>query len=93
LQVFDFQRIKRHVPFAVSVELVRNEIIMQQSEAEELRKTWGDRPCEHHDLVQEYHLGTGTGDYVCTRCGCTGWGRDWPQKEKEEKESNSKKNV
>lgn len=42
---------------------------MQSREADELRKTWGDKPCVHPRLVKEYYLGTQTGDYVCVQCG------------------------
>lgn len=46
---------------------------MQMSEAAELRKAWkenGNPPCDHPGYkVKEYHLGTSTGDRVCTICG------------------------
>lgn len=42
---------------------------MQMTEALELQKEWGDKPCNHPQVVKEYHLGTQTGDRVCTRCG------------------------
>lgn len=50
----------------------------------QLRKQWGDRPCNHPVLDKEYHLGAATGDYVCTTCGESGWGRDWNKREQEE---------
>ena len=50
---------------------------MQMKEAEERRKAWGGKPCNHPSLVKEYELGTATGDYVCTQCGESGWGRNW----------------
>lgn len=55
---------------------------MKMSEAAELREMYRGMPCEHQNLEKEYHLGTATGDYVCTTCGKTGWGRDWADKEK-----------
>ena len=56
---------------------------MQMEKAAELRRKWGDKPCEHPSLSKEYFLGTGTGDYVCTQCGEAGPGKDWVEKEKE----------
>ncbi len=53
---------------------------MQDTKAAELRKNWGDEPCDHPHLEKEYHLGMDTGDYVCTTCGETGWGPDWNKK-------------
>lgn len=55
---------------------------MQLEEALELQREWGNKPCNHPTVVKEYHLGTQTGDYACTTCGMTGWGRDWNKKEK-----------
>jgi len=52
----------------------------------ELRKKWGDKKCNHPNLEKEYDLGSATGDYVCTQCGSSGPGRDWPEKEKLKKE-------
>jgi hypothetical protein len=56
---------------------------LQLEEARELRKEWGNKPCDHPRVVKEYYLGTSTGDYVCTTCGTSGWGRNWnkPQQE------------
>lgn len=42
---------------------------MQTSEANQLRKLWGNAPCDHPHLVKEYNLGSDTGDLVCTQCG------------------------
>ncbi len=42
---------------------------MQYYEAEELRKEWQGKPCNHENVEKEYHLGSHTGDYVCTVCG------------------------
>ncbi len=42
---------------------------MQMTVAEYLRKKWGDKPCGHPGFSKEYHLGSHTGDYVCTQCG------------------------
>lgn len=44
---------------------------MDMIAAMELRKEWGNKPCNHPSLEKEYHLGAGTGDYVCTQCGQT----------------------
>jgi|GEM_PF-613449 len=53
---------------------------MQTTKAEELRKKWGNKPCDHPNLEKEYFLGAATGDYVCTQCGEAGWGSDWNEK-------------
>lgn len=53
---------------------------MQLREALELRKKWGDKHCNHPHLEKEYDLGAQTGDWVCTTCGRSGWGPDWPHK-------------
>lgn len=42
---------------------------MQRKRADELRKLWGDRECDHPELSKEYDLGARTGNYDCTRCG------------------------
>ena len=61
---------------------------MQAKKANELRKEWGDKPCEHPCLTKEYELGSATGDYFCATCGKSGWGRDWARSsDKGQKES------
>lgn len=50
---------------------------MQTNEAAELRKKWGDKPCNHEQLEPEYYLGAHTGDYSCKKCGETRWGNEW----------------
>lgn len=57
---------------------------MQSSEASELRKKWGDKPCDHKHIDKEYYAGSATGDYVCTQCGRAEYGQDWVEKEKRE---------
>ncbi|MGW2010831.1 hypothetical protein [Streptomyces nigrescens] len=45
---------------------------MQMDEAEKLRRAWaakGSPPCDHPTKAKEYHLGSATGDKVCTTCG------------------------
>lgn len=47
---------------------------MDYLKAEELRKSWGDKPCSHPNFEVETHLDpehmpVKTGDYVCTVCG------------------------
>jgi hypothetical protein len=44
---------------------------MQFDRAQELRKLWGDKPCNHPEVDKEYYLGAQTGDLVCTQCGST----------------------
>lgn len=50
---------------------------MQMLAAAKLRQAWGDKPCEHPHIEQEYHLGSNTGEYVCTQCGEAKEGSDW----------------
>lgn len=50
---------------------------MNIKKAEELRKIWGDKPCNHPSFERETFPATwetewiekDTGDYVCTQCG------------------------
>lgn len=49
---------------------------MQMNEAMQVSKEWGNKPCDHPSVEKEYHLGTQTGDYVCTQCGQTRSNRD-----------------
>ena len=44
---------------------------MQRKKAEELRKSWGDKPCDHPALSREYDAGERTGNYLCTQCGAS----------------------
>lgn len=53
---------------------------IQMEEARELNEKWkkdGRPQCNHTNLAKEYSLGAATGDYVCTQCGKSGWGKDW----------------
>lgn len=50
---------------------------MQLDKAIKLEKKREDSECLHENLSKEYHNGAATGDYVCTKCGKTGHGRDW----------------
>lgn len=64
---------------------VRQVIIMQLSRAAELREDWakkGNPPCDHPSIEKEYYQGAQTGDYVCTTCGETRWGRDGFRRDK-----------
>ena len=62
---------------------------MQAKRAAQLREAWGNKICNHPHLEKEYELGAATGDYVCTTCGETGWGSDWPDKQKAFKKSSN----
>lgn len=42
---------------------------MQLEKAQSLRRTWGNKPCNHPQTEKEYYLGSDTGDKVCTTCG------------------------
>lgn len=53
--------------------------MMNMSEAAKLRIEWNGTHCDHPNLVKEYEGGMATGDYVCSTCGATGWGRNWPE--------------
>ena len=52
---------------------------MQLKEANQLRKAWGNAPCDHPNLEKEYSLGADTGDWVCTQCG-----RSFPRNQSEQ---------
>lgn len=56
---------------------------MQMDEASERRKEWGDKPCDHPQVVKEYFLGTNTGDFVCTQCGKSASSREYLEKEQQ----------
>ena len=42
---------------------------MKQKRADDLRKEWGDAPCEHPQLAKLYDLGAHTGGFACIKCG------------------------
>jgi len=45
---------------------------MEMYDAGFLRQAWikkGDPPCKHPTTERQYHLGSQTGDTVCTVCG------------------------
>lgn len=42
---------------------------MQHEEIEQIRRAWGNKPCDHPSVEKEYYLGADTGDKVCTQCG------------------------
>jgi hypothetical protein len=52
---------------------------MQIKEALNLQKQWGKKPCEHQHIEKEYHLGSATGEYNCTKCGMTKEDSTWNQ--------------
>jgi hypothetical protein len=45
-----------------------------------LRADWGDKPCDHPEIVEEVECDGGTDDYVCLTCGESRRGADWNQK-------------
>lgn len=47
----------------------KKNIIMQHEKAKSIRKSWGNKACNHPKVEKEYYLGTQTGDKVCTTCG------------------------
>lgn len=42
---------------------------IQMKDAEEMRKAWGNKPCDHPSFSKEYFNGMNTGDYICNQCG------------------------
>lgn len=42
---------------------------MEHHDGLELRRNWGDRPCNHQQLALEFFDETPTGDYLCVTCG------------------------
>lgn len=42
---------------------------MQAKRAAQLRKAWGDKPCEHPSFDKLYYLGAQDFDMVCEQCG------------------------
>jgi hypothetical protein len=52
---------------------------MDMKAATELRKSWGDKPCDHPHIVKEDPgpYGQWSGDWVCTRCGYSGPRQDF----------------
>ena len=42
---------------------------MQFEKAQQLKKAWGNKPCDHPRTEKEYYLGSDTGDHVCLQCG------------------------
>jgi hypothetical protein len=60
----------------------------QVGDAESRQRAWlekGSPRCDHAKVSKEYYLGADTGDYVCSQCGETGVGRDWPERERDER--------
>ena len=55
---------------------------MQLTETKKLNDKNQDSDCRHTKLSKEYHLGSATGDYVCTNCGKSGHSRDWVNNKK-----------
>lgn len=62
---------------------------MDINEVAALRKKWGNKPCSHPHVVSETSHRGKTGDYVCTTCGETGWGKDWVEDERRLHEKDS----
>jgi hypothetical protein len=42
---------------------------MQHHDGLELRRQWGEKPCNHESLESEFFDDTPTGDYLCKHCG------------------------
>lgn len=54
----------------------RDETMMQVADSDTLRKTWGNKVCEHREVEREFYLETPTGQFVCAACGKTFWSGD-----------------
>lgn len=52
---------------------------MQATEIEELRRLWGNDPCEHPNYVVEIYEGLRTGDRYCAVCGRMLTREDWEE--------------
>ncbi len=50
---------------------------MQDNEAINLSRQWKGGKCIHSHIEAEFHLGSRTGDYVCTTCGEARAGKGW----------------
>jgi hypothetical protein len=42
---------------------------MQATKAAQLRKDWGNKPCDHPSFDNLYYLGAQDTDLVCEQCG------------------------
>ena len=57
---------------------------MKMRDAIELQRKWGNKPCDHPNIVQEDPIGgQWSGDYVCTQCGYSAPKKDFEKKRKE----------
>jgi hypothetical protein len=53
-------------------------ISIDMQDAQALANAWekkGNPPCDNRHLAKERYRGTQTGDYVCTMCGASEWGK------------------
>jgi hypothetical protein len=77
--VFNCVLIVNSNEYNIIIEPLKGVIFVQYNEAAELRRKWkekGNTLCTHPDIEREYYLGSDTGDYVCTTCGETRFGRE-----------------
>jgi hypothetical protein len=44
-------------------------MIMEFNDAQKLKDSWGNKPCNHPHLEKEYYSGDYLTNYVCTQCG------------------------
>lgn len=42
---------------------------MEYLKAEELKKQWGNKPCNHPDFEKVFYAGAFLINYACTQCG------------------------
>lgn len=42
---------------------------MEYYAAQQIKESWGKKPCDHPHLVKEYYVGAFLINYVCVQCG------------------------
>ena len=42
---------------------------MEYNDAQKVKESWGDKPCDHPHIEKEYYVGAFLINYVCTQCG------------------------
>jgi hypothetical protein len=42
---------------------------MEYNDAQKLKESWGNKPCDHPGFEKEYYVGAFLINWVCTQCG------------------------
>ena len=42
---------------------------MEYSEAQKVKESWDNKPCNHPHIEKEYYTGAFLTNYICTTCG------------------------